>query len=149
MNTEAILEILVPFLQGWEKLRLKAYLDRGSKGKWTVGWGCTGKGINKDTIWTKEQADAEFYRRVNEVIKDALLLTPGLRYATPSQIAAVCAFIYNIGISAYSTSTARKRINERDWDATATEMAKWHHSEGEDNRGLKRRRAAEIKLLKV
>lgn len=56
-----------------EGCELEAYPDPLSGGApWTVGFGCTGPGIEKGTVWTQEKAESELRSRV-KVIQCALL----------------------------------------------------------------------------
>jgi hypothetical protein len=49
----------IALIKRFEGCRLTAYPDPGTGGDpWTIGWGATGKGIRKGTIWTQQQADA-------------------------------------------------------------------------------------------
>ena len=51
-----------------EGCKLHAYPDpRTGKEPWTIGYGCTGPGINKDTIWTQAQADGAILLRVHQI----------------------------------------------------------------------------------
>ena len=41
----------------------EAYPDPGTGGEpWTIGWGATGKGIARGTIWTQAECDARLVR---------------------------------------------------------------------------------------
>src|SRR5687768_15991119 len=56
---------LIKEFEGCHKVRsdgmIEAYPDPASGGDpWTIGWGSTGPGIRKGTVWTQEQADTRF-----------------------------------------------------------------------------------------
>ena len=51
-----------------EGCRLHAYPDPGTgREPWTIGYGATGPGINKDTIWTQAQANGDILVRVKQI----------------------------------------------------------------------------------
>ena len=51
-----------------EGCKLKAYPDPLSgKEPYTIGYGATGPGINKGTIWTQSQADGDILLRVHQI----------------------------------------------------------------------------------
>lgn len=55
-------------LKNDEGLELTAYPDPITKGDpWTIGYGCTGPGITKDTVWTEEKANGEILKRVKQI----------------------------------------------------------------------------------
>ena len=54
---------LIKRFEGCAKIRrdgrVEAYPDPGTGGEpWTIGWGATGTGIVRGTVWTQEQCDA-------------------------------------------------------------------------------------------
>lgn len=145
---QQVLTRAVALARLFEGCRLKAYWDaRG--GKWTVGWGCTGAGIGKDTQWTQARADAELDRRMGWALGAALHVSPGLADAGVARQAAIADFVYNLGAGDYAGSTLRKCVDASDWPAAAAQIAHWDHA-GADHEvlpGLQRRRAAEAGLL--
>jgi lysozyme len=63
------------------------------------------------------------------------------------RLAAIVDFTFNLGAGRLQTSTLRRRINQRDWAAAASELRRWVYGGGMVLPGLKTRRAAEIDLL--
>jgi lysozyme len=146
------LEILLSLIRESEGCRLTAYQD--TDGVFTVGWGCTGKGIVKGTVWTQAYADAMLMIRAQKALADALRSSPVLVNEYPSKQAAVADFIYNIGlgsvklkIDGYLTSTLKKCIDAKDWEAAKIQLRRWVHDAGKVQGGLVTRRKRECALL--
>lgn len=80
-------------------------------------------------------------------------LTATLRYCPvlatepEGRLAAIVDFTFNLGAGRLQTSTLRRRINQRDWGAAATELRRWVYGGGKVLPGLFARREAEISLL--
>ncbi len=69
----------------------------GLSGKpWTIGYGITGPGVTKDTVWTAQQVEEsvreEVRKRVEEIARRA---TPGS--LTNGRLAALASVLYNVG----------------------------------------------------
>lgn len=64
-----------------------------------------------------------------------------------SRLAAIVDFTFNLGAGRLQTSTLRRRINQRDWAAAATELRRWVYGGGGVLPGLLARRAAEEALI--
>lgn len=137
------------FLKDREMLRLEAYKD--SAGIWTVGWGHTGPNIASSTKWNQQQAEDAIHndvkwaeRAVNKLVRVPLM---------QCQFDALVALVFNIGETAFKTSTLLERLNDRDFErATKEEWPRWNkvHSSRNTlvvNRGLTARRAAEVQLF--
>jgi len=139
------LEILINLIKEFEGCKLKAY--RCPAGVWTVGWGATGKGINKDTVWTQEQADEQLHDRALDALHEAIRLSPILLHETIERQAAIADFIYNCGINAYRKSTLKKRVDATDWVSAKTELMRWTRAKGKVLPGLVKRRKKGSDLL--
>lgn len=146
-------EALVKPFEGYHKRledgRCKAYPDPATGGvPWTIGWGSTGNGINFDTVWTEDQAQAALD---NELLGKALGLlkySPNLVNADDRKVAALVSFAYNCGLGNYRISTLRKRVEAKDWQGAAEEIVKWNKAAGRILPGLTRRRIAESMFFK-
>lgn len=83
-----------------EGLKLKAYPDPKTKGApWTIGYGSTGTGINKDTVWTQAQADGDILARVRVI---EVQLGYRLRFfldLSPVRRDVLTNIAYNIGVA--------------------------------------------------
>jgi lysozyme len=139
------LELLTSIIKDFEGLRLKAYLCPA--GKYTVGWGATGKGINKDTVWTKEQAENDVHNKALQALHDAVDVSPILSYQSFEKQAAIADFIYNCGLGAYKKSTLKRRVDAMDWEEARKEILRWDKVGGKPLAGLTRRRKKECELL--
>ncbi len=123
-----------------------AYPDPGTGGDpWTIGWGSTGPGIARGTVWTQAQCDARLEAdllRFAREVERALTGAP----TSEAQFDALVSFHYNTGAIARATLT---RLHCRgDYAAAAAEFARWTRAGGRVLAGLTRRRAAEAKLYR-
>jgi lysozyme len=141
------LRILIDILiKPFEGCRLKAYPDPGSGGKpWTCGWGSTGRDIDKETVWTQQQADMRMGMDALDSLIAAIRMCPTAN--TAGRQAALGDFVYNLGATRLKHSTLRKRVLAGDWEAAAYEIKRWKYGGGKVLPGLVRRRAAEAKLF--
>ena len=64
-----------------------------------------------------------------------------------SRLAAIVDFTFNLGAGRLQTSTLRRRVNQRDWTAAATELRRWVYGGGKVLPGLVTRREAEAVWL--
>jgi len=61
-----VIQIAEPQIKSMEGFRTRAYPDPLSGGApYTIGWGQTGPNIGPDTVWTEEEAQADFDVRLN------------------------------------------------------------------------------------
>ena len=72
---------------------------------------------------------------------------PVLATEPESRLASIVDFTFNLGAGRLQTSTLRRRINQRDWAAAATELLRWVYGGGKVLPGLVTRREAEIAWL--
>ncbi len=115
----------------------------GSGDPWTIGWGATGNGIRKGTVWTQGQCDAQldadlarFAREVAHALGDAV--------TSQAQFDALVSFHYNTGAIARATLTRLHRAGQ--FEQAAAEFGEWVHAGGKRLAGLVRRRKAEALL---
>ncbi|MGZ5053329.1 MAG: lysozyme [Methylobacter sp.] len=139
------LEILLDLIRESEGCKLTAYQDTG--GVWTIGWGCTGSGIAKGVTWTQTYANAMLRIRAQKALNDALRVSPVLENESPERQAAIADFIYNIGLGAYKSSTLKKCIDSKYWDAAKVQLKRWVHDAGKVQGGLVTRRQRECDLI--
>ncbi len=124
----------------------EAYPDPGTGGDpWTIGWGATGKGIVRGTVWTQTQCDARleadlvrFAREVARALDDAP--------TSQAQFDALVSFHYNTGAIARATLTKLHKAGK--FAAAEAEFGKWVHAGGKRLNGLVRRRSAEAALYR-
>ena len=126
--------------------RFEAYPDPGTGAEpWTIGWGATGKGIVRGTVWTQAECDA---RLEADLARYAAEVARALDNAPTSQhqFDALVSFHYNTGAIARATLTKRHKAG--DYAAAEAEFGKWVHAGGKRLTGLIRRRAAEAALYR-
>ncbi|MEZ2337687.1 lysozyme [Mucilaginibacter sp. RCC_168] len=113
-------------IEGFEGLRLKAYLD--SAGVPTIGWGNTyyadGKKVKLGDTITRQTADLllsykmhEFAAAIKSLVKVPL---------NDNQGAALLSFQYNTG--ALAVSTLLKKLNAGDYAGAAAQFPVWNKS---------------------
>jgi len=129
-----------------EGYSLAAYWDEYGK-VWTIGYGCTGKGITKGTVWTRGYAEASLRQRLNQAHDTALRMSPILRTQSDNRQAAITDFIYNEGEGRYATSTLKIKIDAADWAAAQDQIVLWNKAGGRVLSGLVKRRAIDAALL--
>jgi len=66
---------------------------------------------------------------------------------TDGQYAALCDFVFNVGIGNFRKSTLRKRVNERAYDRIPFEFRRWVFAGGKKLPGLETRREKQIALF--
>lgn len=124
--------------------RFEAYPDPGSGGDpWTIGWGATGPGIARGTVWSQMQCDARLdadLARFSAEVARAIGGAP----TTQNQFDALVSFHYNTGAIAKATLT--KLHKDGKFAEAADQFGKWVNAGGKRLKGLVRRRAAEVAL---
>ena len=124
--------------------QVHAYPDPGTGGApWTIGWGATGPGILRGTVWSQAQCDA---RLENDLVRFAREVRAALAGAptSPNQFDALVSFHYNTGAIARTTLTRLHKQGQ--FPEAAGQFSKWVYAGGHRLPGLVRRRAAEANL---
>ena len=80
-------------------------------------------------------------------MKATLRFCPVLASEPESRLAAIVDFTFNLGAGRLQTSTLRRRVNQRDWDAASHELRRWVYGGGKVLSGLVARRDAECRLI--
>jgi len=143
------LGILKPLIRKFEGCKLVAYPDPATGGDpWTIGYGQTGQGIKKGTVWSQAQADSALSDSLQNFYDGALKFSPGLSKASPSRQAAIISFCYNCGLANYAKSSLLKDVLVENWVLAAKDITKWNKANGKVMRGLTLRRLEESKLLR-
>ena len=118
-------------------------------GFWTIGYGhrCGSDHAPID----QSQAEAYLVADLQSALHATLRHCPVLATEPERRLAAIVDFTFNLGAGRLQTSTLRRRINQRDWAAAATELRRWVYGGGKVLPGLVNRREAEAAwlLLKV
>jgi len=128
-------------LQYFESCRLKAYWDADGK-VWTIGWGDTGPDVVKGSRITQAEADERLQRRLAREFVPGVLAAL-TRRASQAQLDAMVDLAYNIGVSAFQTSTLVRLFNTGDQAGAAEQFLRWNKSGGKVLLGLRRRRTAD------
>lgn len=129
----------------WEGFERSAYTD--AVGIPTIGYGFTesalarvGKPMPK--VISRSEADQLLGTLVEEHYAPAILehVQTGLE---TNELGALCSFVYNVGVGAFSDSTLLERLNSGDKAGAAQEFGKWIYAGDQVLEGLVRRRAEE------
>ena len=140
----------------WEGLKTHVYLDSG--GQPTIGIGhlltrserTSGKimiqgqavnyqnGLTEQQCWDLLDQDLDVAEKVvNEQVKVPL---------NQNQFDALVSFVFNVGTSAFSSSTLLKLLNQGQYDQVPTQLRRWVRDSGKIVQGLVNRREKEIML---
>ncbi|WP_336950860.1 lysozyme [Acinetobacter sp. AS167] len=136
----------IDLIKGFEDLRLKAYDD--GVGVWTIGYGTTainGIAVKKSDTCTAEQAKsymAQDLRKFESAVNTALKVP-----LNQNQFDALVSLTYNIGISAFKSSTLLKKLNVKDYKGAAEQFPRWNRGGGRVLNGLIKRRKIEMELF--
>lgn len=96
---------------------------------------------------TEVEAEVYLARDLQTALAATLRYCPVLAAEPEGRLSAIVDFTFNLGAGRLQTSTLRRRINQRDWSAAATELRRWVYGGGKVLPGLFARREAEISLL--
>lgn len=94
---------------------------------------------------TMKQVDTEFVKQLQTYVDAVVRLTE--ISLSPDQTGALASFAYNVGVSAYKSSTLRRRINAKEWDDVEYQFLRWNKAGGRPFAGLTRRRQEESDLF--
>lgn len=138
----------------FEKCRLSTY--RCPAGKWTIGWGDTGRHVKPGLVWTQAQADEAFAKRLATEFEPAVREAIGDAPTTPAQFGAMVALAYNIGVGpkdwkpgmkqGFRQSSVARLHAAGKTTAAADAFLAWNKIGGAPSSGLTRRRSAERAL---
>jgi lysozyme len=139
----------VALIKKGEGLRLNVYKD--SAGLLTIGYGH--KLIAGETYKsiTKEQAESILQADINRTWNG--IAGSIKRSMTAGQKAAFLSFAFNVGVSAFNSSTMLKKFNAGDTAGAATEFARWNKARDPKTNqlvevaGLTNRRAEEKSIF--
>ena len=114
-------------------------------GFWTIGYGhlCDAR----HPPITEAEAEVYLARDLSTALAATLRHCPVLATEPEGRLAAIADFTFNLGGGRLQISTLRRRVNQRDWAATATELRRWVYGGGRVLPGLVARRGAEVDLL--
>lgn len=122
----------------------EAYPDPGTGAEpWTIGWGATGKGVARGTVWSQAQCDQRLEQDLQRFSRDVTRAL-GDCPTSQTQFDALVSFHYNTGAIAKATLTKLHKAGE--FAGAQAEFGKWVHAGGRRLNGLVRRREAEASL---
>ena len=98
---------------------------------------------------TEGEAEAYLAQDLKVALAATLRYCPVLATEPEGRLAAIVDFTFNLGAGRLQTSTLRRRVNQRDWDASARELRRWVYGGGRVLPGLVTRREAEVALLLI
>lgn len=143
-------------LKEFESCKLTAYPDPKTGGApWTCGWGATGPGIERGTVWTQSQADQ---RLVSDVAYREDLVRQAVKVPlTQGQFDAMVSIVFNVGpgsaqkdgiirLKSGQPSTLLRKLNTGEYTEAGQEFLKWVSPGSAVENGLRRRRLAELDL---
>lgn len=103
-------------------------------GFWTVGYGHLCDAQHPPI--TEAEAEAYLVRDLNTALAATLRHCPVLATEPEGRLAAIVDFTFNLGAGRLQTSTLRRRVNQQDWAAAATELRRWVYGGGKVLPGL-------------
>ena len=114
-------------------------------GFWTIGYGhlCD----PKHPPITEAKAEVYLARDLQTALAATLRYCPVLAAEPEERLSAIVDFTFNLGAGRLQTSTLRRRVNQSDWAAAATELRRWVYGGGKVLPGLVARREVEAALL--
>lgn len=124
-------------LEFFEGRRTRAYQD--SKGIWTCGVGST-MGVTENTVWSEEEIEAALRKDLS--VAENAVAAIGHVYGVPltqPQFDALVSLTFNIGASAFVTSTVATELKKGRFHAAAEAFLMWN-----DHGLLMKRRQAEM-----
>jgi lysozyme len=134
----------IELIMYFEGFRAEPYVD--AAGKMTIGYGHMIKPGEYFTELDKEEAKKLLQQDVE--LAEAAIKRHVQVELTPNQFSALVSLVYNIGPTAFKNSTLLKKINSRDFEASALEIVRWTKVNGREFDGLVNRRYSEHVLFK-
>jgi lysozyme len=114
-------------------------------GYWTIGYGRLCEPDHPPI--TEEEGETYWRQDLITALNATLRYCPVLATESDNRLAAVVDFTFNLGAGRLQTSTLRRRINQRDWEAAARELRRWVYGGGNILPGLILRRDTEAACL--
>ena len=134
-NAELLAISLIARYEGFSE---KPYVCPG--GRTTIGYGFTDPVLVAKGKMTRQEADRELGK---EVRKRLAILRKEVSGLTPKQEAAAVSLMYNIGETAFKSSTFLKQLKAKNMIEARSEIKRWNKAGGKVLAGLVKRRAAE------
>lgn len=147
----------IDLIKEFEGCHLDAYPDPKTGGDpFTIGWGATGPDVYEGLTWTQEQADERLAKDVQA--REAIVNEAVTVDLTQGQFDAMVSIVFNVGygskrrngiikLRSGEPSTLLQKLNDGDYAGAAKEFERWVSPGSPVERGLKRRRDAEVDLF--
>ena len=134
-------------IREFEGTKNQAYKDTG--GVWTIGSGTikypNGVAVKSGDVITNEQAEEYLKSDCKWVVS---CLNKSVKVPlTQNQFDALASFVYNVGESAFNSSTLLVKLNDKDYLGAANQFDRWVNDNGKKVQGLVNRRAKEKQLF--
>ena len=133
----------VDLIRRFEGVRLQAY--RCPAGVPTIGYGHTGSDVKMGQQITEAEAD-ELLRHDLKFFEDGIDKCLGGAETTENQFSAMVCLAFNIGLSAFKSSSVLRFHREQRPNAAAQSFNLWNKGGGKVLKGLVDRRNAESQL---
>jgi lysozyme len=140
--------LATPIIKNFESCSLKAYPDPPGSGKFSIGWGHqikSGESYDQNSVISQSEADdllrvdvGSAYTCVTQNVETDLTL---------NQTAALISFCYNVGCTAFSSSTLVSLVNQGDFEGASEQFSSWIHAGGLVSQELVDRRSQEQELF--
>lgn len=141
MNTMKTSDNGLQLIRSFEGCVLKAY--KCPAGVWTIGYGHT-KGVTPGDRISQAMAEELLQEDIAPIEKILNEKFPGLKQG---QFDALVSFVFNLGWTAFSSSTLCKRILMKASDqAVCEQLLRWFYANKKPLVGLMKRRVAEANL---
>ncbi len=134
-------------IREFEGFRSSAYKDTG--GVWTIGYGTirypNGDKVKQGDTCTTSQAESWLKndcKWVDDCLDSSIKVD-----VNQNQFDALASFVYNIGESAFKSSTLLVKLNSGDYTVAASQLDRWVNDNGKKIKGLVNRRAKEKSLF--
>lgn len=126
-----------------EGLRLEAY--RCPAGILTIGYGSTGPHVREGMVITPGEAERFLMLDLRRFETGVDAMTDTVP-TNDNQFSAMVCLSFNIGLSAFATSTVLKKHKKGDYPGAARAFALWNKARGQVLKGLVKRREEEAAL---
>ena len=114
-------------------------------GYWTIGYGHLCEPSHPPI--TEIEAAVYLAQDLQTALVATLRYCPVLATEPEGRLAAIVDFTFNLGAGRLQTSTLRRKVNQRDWIASAKELRRWVYSGGKILQGLVLRRETEVSYM--
>lgn len=138
------IDLALPLTKEAEGLRLHSYQD--VVGVWTIGYGTTGRWVQRGLVCTAEQAQSWLLAGIWSAYKGMVVACPVVITLPYVRQAALIDWTYNLGVGRFRSSTLRHCVSDRAYSSVPAEIRKWRMAGGRVLPALIARREKEVAL---